>query len=1242
MPIRTPDGYLDITNATLRGSEIITTSKVGIANSAPTHTLSVGNKLFVDDSAANVLTVTGNLVATSLKIGQIDLAPSYALEHVANVGNTISNVVQFTNTGTGFVSASNVGIGTTTSPAGLFDVVGAFRMRYQDMGVTKAHIITGANSASIAESGGTYTYTRGGSGNTGNFLPNPSNIVPKVGQRYRVKLTARSDYAGTIRYECPTSTIITTYDLTATFKEYTWDFTATGTTMQFAVTTVSGTTSQFNAFSIERLGVGFNVNPTSTTAPVQISGVTHFSDNVGVGVANPVVKLDVSGIGRFMNNGGSLQLVGTDHTYLEYYPDGVSAGRKGYLGYASAADDNFTIRNDAGSGHILLSGGNVGIGTATVDAPLHIFKTAATASDVGPGIKLERWDNYGCGIWSQYHGAVDCMNFRVVSAATDAYGGTPQMVLTHQGRVGIGTNNPRWGFEATPTGGLGGILSCSNDPIFSHNLYYSGGWKYGTASTGGAYMRMIDSEIQFWNAPNSGSGTWDTAGGAATTTQRMTIDASGRVGIMTNNPLSTLEVGDGTSSTSGDAPGSISVSGTGATKSNGNKPGMYHRANIGLGLWSDAHMSFEVNGYQGNQTEAMRVTTAGNVGIGTNNPNVRLHVNSGDIGFEYGHAIKIATSNGSFTTWATNNTGTHTLLDVGWSNNTGTGDMVRLFSPGSQSASSRMALTSAGNVGINTETMIDSRNYGGLHLANSKGISFAASTNSGSRHWRIRTDDYSDHGSLQIGVSENNSTCPDSAGEVVMTMNRDRFVGIGSAYPTAPLEIFTGRNADTWSKGQSYFNVLHSANNGYGMSFAVSASHGDGMIQTYHVSSGNAQYDLRLQPSGGNVGVGTTNPVAKLHVNGTATPNIGNSDRRYFNRNTNMQTAYGSWPWGVSILASGTIVTMDWFVASLGTIGASDERIKKDIVDIDDGEALNTLRLLKPKQYKYKDTSRGLEPVWGFIAQEVKETLPYATQIRTECIPNIYEHANVSESNVITFTNFNTSNFESNVSTIKVYDKNDKQGLVTIDKIIDEHTIRVKEDLTNFSGSVDAEGNVITEITTTTITPEEYEALEDTDGYVANITGYQNANVSISVEAYNALEDTTGYEQIIQDYTKTITTYPGNQLFVYGQEVDDFVFLKKESIFTVATAALQEVDRQLQAEKTKTTALETKLQTETATLETKTTALETKLQEAEAKTAALETKLQEAEAKIATLQAEKAAIRSDLSSLVLRVTALES
>jgi hypothetical protein len=50
------------------------------------------------------------------------------------------------------------------------------------------------------------------------------------------------------------------------------------------------------------------------------------------------------------------------------------------------------------------------------------------------------------------------------------------------------------------------------------------------------------------------------------------------------------------------------------------------------------------------------------------------------------------------------------------------------------------------------------------------------------------------------------------------------------------------------------------------MSFAVSQSQGDGIIQTFNRSTGGADYDLRLQPSAGNVGIGTTNPIYKLDV----------------------------------------------------------------------------------------------------------------------------------------------------------------------------------------------------------------------------------------------------------------------------------------------------------------------------------------------------------------------------------------
>ena len=146
----------------------------------------------------------------------------------------------------------------------------------------------------------------------------------------------------------------------------------------------------------------------------------------------------------------------------------------------------------------------------------------------------------------------------------------------------------------------------------------------------------------------------------------------------------------------------------------------------------------------------------------------------------------------------------------------------------------------------------------------------------------------------------------------------------------------------------------------------------------------------------------------------------------------------------------------------LGSISASDERIKKEIVDVEDGEALSTIRLLKPKRYKYRDeVKKGAEPAWGFIAQEVRDTLSYATQTRRQCIPSIYELANVSASNVITFTNFNTTNLESNAtSRIKLFDTENHEHMVKLVSVIDEHSIQVEEDLSALTGSVDENGNI--------------------------------------------------------------------------------------------------------------------------------------------------------------------------------------
>jgi hypothetical protein len=376
---------------------------------------------------------------------------------------------------------------------------------------------------------------------------------------------------------------------------------------------------------------------------------------------------------------------------------------------------------------------------------------------------------------------------------------------------------------------------------------------------------------------------------------------------------------------------------------------------------------------------------------------------------------------------------------------------------------------------------LDQSNNNINYSAGNVGIGGAANTNKLKVHGTVEASSFS--GILATDVP---------------TLDTSKISGLGSfatlsSYPTVTQTDFR------WTMGGT--GITSHANYG---------GHGDWYIRSNHGSG-----KVILQDTGGKVGVGTSNPIAKLHVNGSAGFTINTGWLTYFgpyggnlSHNSN-----SSWGGGGSIYATSHICTQGYHVSGSGSITASDSRIKKEIVDVEDVAALEILRLLKPKKYKYVDeVKRGTEPVWGFIAQEVRDTLPHATHLITECIPNIYQVANVSASNVITLTNFDTSTLDSN-AVLKVFDKDDKEHLVTITDIVDEHSIRVDEDLSEWTGSIDETGNVVA----------------------------------------------------------------GNRLFVYGQQVDDFVFLKKDSIYTVATAALQEVDRQLQAEKEKVASLEERL-----------------------------------------------------------------
>src|SRR6056300_603332 len=114
MPVEGVNGILNVESAALHAPQ------VGVANTNPQHILSVGSNLYVSGDSTDVLTVDGNVVCEGVKVGLIEIIPSYDLEAVANVGNTTSNTIQFTNATTSFVASSNVEIGgniTLTSNA---------------------------------------------------------------------------------------------------------------------------------------------------------------------------------------------------------------------------------------------------------------------------------------------------------------------------------------------------------------------------------------------------------------------------------------------------------------------------------------------------------------------------------------------------------------------------------------------------------------------------------------------------------------------------------------------------------------------------------------------------------------------------------------------------------------------------------------------------------------------------------------------------------------------------------------------------------------------------------------------------------------------------------------------------------------------------------------------------------------------------------------------------------------------
>lgn len=242
------------------------------------------------------------------------------------------------------------------------------------------------------------------------------------------------------------------------------------------------------------------------------------------------------------------------------------------------------------------------------------------------------------------------------------------------------------------------------------------------------------------------------------------------------------------------------------------------------------------------------------------------------------------------------------------------------------------------------------------------------------------------------------SFLPLSGGNITGGLNVSENLGVGLTNPDRKMQVDGGiKVKGTGSNpGLTMDNVLHVQRSGNGTSYSSYDFHRFYSNSTLGAESGNTAMTIAAN---GNVGIGTSNPVAKFHIQGGSTGTLadtavdGAHNRKYY-----YDTSIGL---GETFSQSKSLGLFCGAYAAVRelTIGpwmtfTSDRRIKQNIVEIIDDDALQKLRLLKPCTYNYKDyMDNGANKVYGFIAQEVKEILPYAVNESTgplSKIPNIY------------------------------------------------------------------------------------------------------------------------------------------------------------------------------------------------------------------------------------------------------------
>ncbi|MEK6544497.1 MAG: hypothetical protein AABZ44_08710 [Elusimicrobiota bacterium] len=560
-----------------------------------------------------------------------------------------------------------------------------------------------------------------------------------------------------------------------------------------ALTAVSPTaiTDAMNLYVDGAPSAGSNVTIANRYA-LYVDGIgvnSYFAGNVGIGISSPQSKLDVAGevkAQKFTGDGSGLTDIFAVEAQSVFNLDDVVIGSQ-----------NGKIRLYAGAAQRMVvdSSGNMGIGTSVPQAMLHIV-----GQDAGGYGLLSLENPTGTLARLTFRHSGDLRGSAYILGSEFHLGGDAGVdtilrsgnleklrILATNGNVGIGTAVPNTKFHVF-NGDI--ALTPGYKLDFSNG---SGSKKIGYSSPSLDIVNGVASEYINFQIGTANRMTV----GAASVMVNPDLIVGGNVGIGTNNPQSKLQVNGITSLVAGSvapvAPPAVSVLhlfnanvpalGTGNQLLIGSTGGTGLLAQIGMGWTNAPNINYApgVIGFTATDsqnfvkgdlifatrdntndvapTERLRITSNGNVGIGTGNPVEKMMISGG--------GVVIGGSLGAERTGA--------MIDYQQSNNTAR------YMAGHVTGPTRMEfLTNAGGTSLLT----------------------------------------------------------------AMTIDSNQRVGIGTSFPLSDLDI----NGDIRLRGNS---------------FIMDNAHPDSRLAFYDASN----LFLAFRP-GGNVGIGTVNPVQKLDVGG--------------------------------------------------------------------------------------------------------------------------------------------------------------------------------------------------------------------------------------------------------------------------------------------------------------------------------------------------------------------------------------